>query len=684
MATDWEAALRAGDATWQAAIAAPGAPVDAAAQLKLDQAVAGATLVEMLIDLKRSGHLRAKELCILAYWIYQAGPAAADACRDLAFRPNAPTGHYSRHLDLAQGIERKDKRLYPVYMPIYSRHSLTRKTETLYALPPHERLQQELLDHPEVVSQHLDAVASGNLPPSFFRHADFAVDDALPLHSLTMYSDSTEFVHGDSMWAVYVYFTLTGRRHVCLLIRKSQFCQCGCRGWCTQFEAWRFLAWSFSCCRRGWHPNSRHDNLELDDARSEFVGKRLNFRGILSLLKGDNAELAAPHGFPTTKDGNHPCILCWAKHCQMFHFKGLTNSSGPFPKKTRAQLEAATKKCEIWVTCDTHDDYLRIRACLDYDKRKEGFRGRALDRPLPDFGLHLGDRLEPSPAMPNIGAGFDKHDTFPVKLLFWRRKNETLSRHRNPLFEPETGINPYEVICIDGMHTNSEGTLQQFCSFVVHHCHKHDIWRVGRVIKTNLFVYSMMRLLQDFKKWRNQQSEDIQDLVLTTTTFGSVYKPAFHLKAGQTNIFLKFIISLVEEHYYRLPKAGVILECGKSLLWLITGLKGKGFKLLEEDKRLLMQNIRNSLFHAAGLGIHMIPKHHLCMHWGLCCDETGNPDLTTCWQDEHLNGVLRPVAAHAHAINFTARVLSESLLIMSSKKPFMKKKRRKLRSRKQN
>ena len=84
--------------------------------------------------------------------------------------------------------------------------------------------------------------------------------------------------------------------------------------------------------------------MKLDDARSEFVGKRLNFRGILNLLKGDNAELAAPHGFPTTKDKNHPCILCCAKACQMFHFKGLTNSSGPFPMKTRAELEAATKK----------------------------------------------------------------------------------------------------------------------------------------------------------------------------------------------------------------------------------------------------------------------------------------------------------------------------------------------------
>ena len=193
-----------------------------------------------------------------------------------------------------------------------------------------------------------------------------------------------------------------------------------------------------------------------------------------------------------------------------------------------------------------------------------------------------------------------------------------------------------------------------------------------------------MCLQQDFKKWRREQSEDIDDLKLTPGTFGSVFKPAFHLKAGETNMFLKFILSVVQEHYGRVPKAGVILECGKSLLWLITGLKGKGFKLLEEDVMHLMDNVGNSLFHAAGLGIHQIPKHHLCMHWGLCCDESGNPDMSTCWADEHLNGVLKPVAANAHAINFTARVLTESLLIMSSKKPFMKKKRRKLRSRKQN
>ena len=142
MATGWEAAVRSVNSTWQAAAAASGAatgaPADAEAKLKSDQAEAGATLVECLIALKRSGKLRAKQLCILAYWIHAAGPAAADACRDLAFRPNAPTGHYSRHLDIVLGIERKDKRLYPLHLPIYSRHLLTRSVETLHALPPHE------------------------------------------------------------------------------------------------------------------------------------------------------------------------------------------------------------------------------------------------------------------------------------------------------------------------------------------------------------------------------------------------------------------------------------------------------------------------------------------------------------------------------------------------------------------
>ena len=132
----------------------------------------------------------------------------------------------------------------------------------------------------------------------------------------------------------------------------------------------------------------------------------MQFRGILSLLKGDNAELAAPHGFPTTKDGDHPCIFCWSKNHQLYQFKRLTNSSGPFPLKTRAQLEAATQKCEIRVTV-MHDNYMRIRAYLDYDRRLDAPRGRALNFALPDLGLAKGDRLEPCPVMPNKGYLFD-------------------------------------------------------------------------------------------------------------------------------------------------------------------------------------------------------------------------------------------------------------------------------------
>ena len=128
-------------------------------------------------------------------------------------------------------------------------------------------------------------------------------------------------------------------------------------------------------------------------------------------------------------------------------------------------------------------------------------------------------------------------------------------------------------------------------------------------------------------------------------------------------------------YHDRLPDADVILECGNALLWFITGLKDKTCALLPRDKEDLMNVVRTSLMRASELGIHLIPKHHLCMHWGLGCHCTGNPEQTAAWGDEYLNGFLAKIAASAHVLNFTARVLLESKALISAKKPFKKRQR---------
>ena len=79
---------------------------------------------------------------------------------------------------------------------------------------------------------------------------------------------------------------------------------------------------------------------------------------------------------------------------------------------------------------------------LRYAKRKQGDRGRVLIRDAPALALQAGDRLEPGPTLRDVGPFeqlFDGDQPGPVCITFWRRGDETLARHKNPVFNKETG-----------------------------------------------------------------------------------------------------------------------------------------------------------------------------------------------------------------------------------------------------
>ena len=67
-----------------------------------------------------------------------------------------------------------------------------------------------------------------------------------------------------------------------------------------------------------------------------------------------------------------------------------------------------------------------------------GRRGRVLQNDFPSLGLLDGDRLEPSRSLRDIR----EFDRAPVgtRVLFWRAQNESLAKHRCPMFTPESHI----------------------------------------------------------------------------------------------------------------------------------------------------------------------------------------------------------------------------------------------------
>eukprot|EP00969_Alexandrium_andersonii_P363509 15462118-Alexandrium_andersonii.AAC.1 len=110
---------------------------------------------------------------------------------------------------------------------------------------------------------------------------------------------------------------------------------------------------------------------------------------------------------------------------------------------------------------------MELRAAVFYDKRTSSAsaKGRALSKAFPHLGLERGDRLEPSPYLPNV-ADFDQLQA-PATVVWWRRSCETLTRHRNPLMSPVTGIEP-KTLGIDWLHALSLGVFLNYCTHLTH------------------------------------------------------------------------------------------------------------------------------------------------------------------------------------------------------------------------
>ena len=103
----------------------------------------GEILFEVLTGLKHNGKLSAKDVCIIGWWVAQAG--AVGPVRALAKALGDPSsGHYSMHFDSVCGIVKDNPKHYSLQVPMFDRAEGLRKEQSLACLPPHEALVDEL------------------------------------------------------------------------------------------------------------------------------------------------------------------------------------------------------------------------------------------------------------------------------------------------------------------------------------------------------------------------------------------------------------------------------------------------------------------------------------------------------------------------------------------------------------
>ena len=214
-----------------------------------------------------------------------------------------------------------------------------------------------------------------------------AAGSGQPVRPISVYLDGVQFTREDSVLGFWVVCHLTNKRFLSALVRKSELCQCGCRGWCSLHPIFTMLAWSFRALACGVFPSEDPARQELDPIRANFSGERMQFRAAVLFIKGDWMEYCSTLGFPSWNSEANPCFLCHADRNTAYELRGLSALTLPWATKTAHDYSAACAACEITVPLEA-DSWRIVRAQLKYTYSKtRKLRGRVMQSGFSKLGL---------------------------------------------------------------------------------------------------------------------------------------------------------------------------------------------------------------------------------------------------------------------------------------------------------
>jgi hypothetical protein len=643
---------------------------------KLSSVEAGELLADLLIDLKARHVLSAKQACSLAYFASKAG--ACGFVGKIGFRPDADTGAFSKHWDRAVGRDfTAGQEFYNVPAPQHHRADYSRRVDLLPTVPPHEFLEEEVNKHPEMLAELAAAVAERRLPPAYYEHPIFqSAPPDTAVHPLCLYVDGVPITRSDSALGLWVQCFTTGRRSLAAVLRKSDTCKCGCKGYCTLFPVLAMLDWSFQALAVGEWPRTRHSGEGFGAAeafRRSRGGAALGFRALVLFVKGDWMEWATTFGFQSWASTSSPCFLCKASPADFYSTIGLSAFGVSHPARTFAEYEAACSLCEHLVTLDAAL-FKKVRASLEYDIRQQGSRGRRLLRNFAEVGLECGDRLEPSKYLADIGDGFDQSIP-PVTVMFWRPRDETYTKHRVPIFNQLTAVTPDRTAAVDYLHALSLGVFGTWCSFVCWVLLQHNVFGLSGSTQEARLAAMVIRLRADLFAWYRSESlsgrEHSRVQNITTGLLGAPPDYLCGLHGAETNGFLFFCDFLIKKHSSQLPpsQATPCLRASAALCSILDIIRSHGDVLPPRAIQNFIDATKTYISASAALGVPQRPKLHMLIELAGRCRLHGNPKAGATWHDESLNAVLKRVAGDCHRLTWSRRVLTDVQAVLDRRGP---------------
>ena len=547
-----------------------------------DENIPPATAGEELVAVCRgylSEHvLNAKQFCTIMYWASKAGVVEA---QQFSLQPGASSGHFQRKLDRCLSGE-----LYKADIPGHDKHAFAKTVHSVPVRLPF-RFLEDAMQETGFQTRLREMVTSEDIADAYHRHPvvlrepEHGAPTGLVL-PLSLYMDGVPYSQTDSILGVWLDNMLDGKRILIAILRKRRLCKCGCRGWCSLWALFDLIRWILASLAQGFWPTQRHDGepWRTDDASLQArAGQPFPARAAVVFVKGDWAEYASSLGFPNWNDGFRPCFECVACGPDMYVSRGNNCEGLRWRRNQDGDYNTGCRRCEVHVPL-THDTRAMIVDLLRFDKRASGSRGLALIRDVPELGLLAGDRLEPSRTLRNVS--FLEDLELPATVTFWRCSEETLARHRNPLFHDSTGLTPKQNVTIDLLHTLNLGVMKVWCGIAIWLLLQGGVYAsVGTAEERTQSGLLAMRhaLMAWYKKRRAEKGAprltEVSDL--TINMIGSPTGPTCKTKGAETYGMLLFLVQALHLHRERLGQHGTRLHrAGSALCDLVDLWAGSG------------------------------------------------------------------------------------------------------------
>lgn len=208
----------------------------------------------------------------------------------------------------------------------------------------------------------------------------------------------------------------------------------------------------------------------------------------------------------------------------------------------------------------------------------------------------------------------------PAKVLFWRTKAETTTKHRLPLLSEPLGITLKSIV-VDMLHCLHLGVLQKFVSFVWWSLLRKNVWQIVSDSEEQRLAQSIPRLRSELlsfypvfrNKWAGEQSAtQISDLSMKTLGVKGRYE--LKTKGSMTRPLVPFSVVLLKKFAGVLPRHDELVATGEALDRMLVHLKDQPAAMTHPGVQRLHDLAKVALKHWLAAGIPTIPKLHAMLH----------------------------------------------------------------------